>query len=359
MNKPFKGLKVVELASVLAGPTVGMFFAELGAKVIKIENPNTKGDVTRSWKLPSESQEVNVSAYWSSCNYQKDHLLLNLKKENELLKVKTLLADCDILLTNYKHGTDKKLGLEYETLKKHNPQLIHCHLTGFTSDIHRTAYDVVIQAETGYMSMNGTPESGPTKMPLALMDLLAAHQMKEAIMIALWQREKTGEGLYIEVSLEKSGIAGLANQATNFLMNNHIPKPIGSLHPNIAPYGDTFLCKDGKSIVLAVGSDIHFQKLCIILGDGSLGEHEQFLTNSLRVTNRKNLQFVLGELFKSKNQKELLEELLINKVPAGAIKNMKEVFDNPVAKDMILSEEVDGMMTKRVSTIAFDIRTQS
>lgn len=356
MNQPFKNLKVVELASVLAGPTVGMFFAELGAKVIKIENPNSKGDVTRSWKLPSENQEVNVSAYWSSCNYKKEHLFLNLKKEEELQKVKSLITSSDILLTNYKHGTDKKLGLEYKTLKATNPRLIHCHLTGFTSDIHRTAYDVVIQAETGYMSMNGTPESGPTKMPLALMDLLAAHQMKEALLIALWKREQTGKGSYVEVSLEKSGIANLANQATNFLMANHIPKPIGSLHPNIAPYGDTFQCKDGKSIVLAVGSNVHFQKLCTILGDSSLGEHENFLTNSLRVTNRKDLQFVLGELFAAKKQKVLLDELLANEVPAGAIKNMKEVFDNPVAQEMILEEEVEGIQTKRVSTIAFEIK---
>ncbi len=356
MNQPFNNLKVVELASVLAGPTVGMFFAELGAKVIKIENPNTKGDVTRSWKLPSENQEVNVSAYWSACNYKKQHLFLNLKKEDELQKVKSLIRDCDILLTNYKHGTDKKLGLEYQTLAELNPRLIHCHLTGFTSDIHRTAYDVVIQAETGYMSMNGTPESGPTKMPLALMDLLAAHQMKEAILLALWKREQSGKGSYVEVSLEKSGIANLANQATNFLMNNHIAKPIGSLHPNIAPYGDTFLCKDGKAIVLAIGSDLHFQKLCAILGDDSLGNHEKFLTNSLRVSNRKDLQFVLGELFKNKNQKELLDELLANEVPAGAIKNMKEVFDNPVAQKMILEEDVEGVLTKRVSTIAFSLK---
>jgi len=355
MNQPFKNLKVVELASVLAGPTVGMFFAELGAKVIKIENPNTKGDVTRSWKLPSENQEVNVSAYWSACNYKKQHLFLNLKNEDELQEVKSLIRDCDILLTNYKHGTDKKLGLEYQSLVEQNPRLIHCHLTGFTSDIYRTAYDVVIQAETGYMSMNGTPESGPTKMPLALMDLLAAHQMKEAILLALWKREQSGKGSYAEVSLEKSGIANLANQATNFLMNNHIAKPIGSLHPNIAPYGDTFLCKDGKAIVLAVGSDLHFRKLCAILGDDSLGNHEKFLTNSLRVSNRKDLQFVLGELFKNKNQIELLDELLANEVPAGAIKNMKEVFDNPVAQKMILEEDVEGVLTKRVSTIAFSL----
>ena len=164
-------------------------------------------------------------------------------------------------------------------------------------------------------------------------------------------------GSYVEISLEKAGIANLANQATNYLMAGHIAQPIGSLHPNIAPYGDTFYCQDKKAIVLAIGSDLHFQKLCAILGDDSLGQHEKFLTNSLRVSNRKDLQFVLGELFQNHNQKELLERLLENEVPAGAIKNMKEVFDNPVAQKMILEEDIEGVSTKRVTSIAFDFKS--
>lgn len=353
ISQPFKNLKVVELATVLAGPTVGMFFSELGADVIKIENPTTKGDVTRSWKLPSEDENSSVSAYWASCNYKKKHLFYNLKNEDDLKKTKAIIADCDILITNYKKGTDIRFGLDYNTLQKANPNLIHCHLTGFTSKPDRSAYDVVIQAETGYMAMNGTPDSGPTKMPLAMMDLLAAHQMKEALLLALWNLEKNGEGSYCEVSLEKAGISNLANQATNYLMANHIPRPIGSLHPNIAPYGDTFKCKDDKSIVLAIGSDIHFKKLCNVLGNVSLSDDLRFATNISRVQHRSELQAALSELFLKKDQKTILINLENENVPAGAIKNMAEVFENPVAQDMILNETVNGTETKRVSTIAF------
>lgn len=354
MEKNFKGLKVVELATVLAGPSVGMFFAELGAKVVKVENPAFGGDVTRTWKLPSEDSGSNISAYWASCNYQKDHRFLNLKNGKDLEEVQRLISECDVLLTNFKKGTDLKFGLDYTTLKKTNPRLIHCHLIGFSSDANRTAYDVVLQAETGYMSMNGNKASGPLKMPLAMMDLLAAHQMKEGILLALLQREKLDKGQYLEVSLEKSGISNLANQATNYLMANHIPTTIGSLHPNIAPYGDTFYTKEGKGVVLAIGSDVHFQKLCDILGGKNLGFHEKLKTNILRVENREFLTKALAELFKDKSHKKLLEEFLAQQVPAGAIKNMKEVFENPTAKEMIITEKVDGVNTKRVSSIAFE-----
>jgi len=355
MEKVFEGLKVVELASVLAGPAVGMFFAELGAEVIKVENPIQGGDVTRSWKLPNENPEAKVSAYWAAVNYKKDHLFLNLKNETDLKTVRQLIADADILLTNFKKGTDKKLGIEYEKMKTINPKLIQCHLKGFDSDENRTAYDVVLQAETGYMSMNGTPESGPVKIPLAIMDLFAAHQMKQAILIALWKREKSGEGSYIEASLEKCAIGNLANQASNYLMANHIPQGMGSLHPNIAPYGETYTCADGKQIVLAVGNDKHFQLLCEILGKSELAFDEKFNNNYNRVINRIEMSDILAPLFRAFSREDLMNKIIALKIPAGAILNMKEVFENPIAQEMIREEDVDGVLTRRVSSIGFEI----
>jgi len=187
-EKLFEGLKVVELASVLAGPAVGMFFAELGAEVMKIENKRTGGDVTRQWKSKTEPTEATVSAYYSSVNFNKTTLLLDLRESDELNQVYRLVKEADIVISNFKKGDDTKLGLDYNRLKQIKPNLIYAHLIGFASAPNRTAYDAVIQAETGFMSMNGSEESGPLKFPVAIMDLFAAHQMKEGILAALWKR---------------------------------------------------------------------------------------------------------------------------------------------------------------------------
>ena len=236
-----KNLKVIELASVLAGPDVGMFFAELGAKVIKVENKLLNGDVTRGWKSVNEDKTAKVSAYFSSVNYNKEYIQLNLKDENDKTKVYKLIADSDIVIANFKPGDDIKLGMDYGTLKKHNSNLIYGEINGYGSQSKRAAYDVVLQAETGFMSMNGNETSGPIKMPIALIDVLAAHQLKEGLLLALLKKEKTNKGSLVEVSLYDTALSSLKNQATNWLMNKFIPQPIGSLHPNIAPYGEIFI----------------------------------------------------------------------------------------------------------------------
>lgn len=261
----FENLKVIELSSVLAGPLVGTFFAELGAEVIKIENIKTGGDVTRSWKLSTENPEESISAYYAAANYGKTSLLKNLKKDSDFQEILTLIKKSDILIANFKPGDAQKLKLDFETLRPINPSLIYGEITGFGENDPRVAYDVVLQAETGYMSMNGEHGYPPLKMPLAFIDILTAHQMKEGILCALLQRSADGKGRKVTVSLYNSAIASLANQASNWLMNKHIPKKIGSLHPNIAPYGETFQCQDGKWIVLAVGSDQQFAKLAVLL----------------------------------------------------------------------------------------------
>ena len=350
----FTKLKVVELASVLAGPSVGMFFAELGAEVIKIENKRTNGDVTRNWKLPNE-KEGEVSAYFSSINWGKKHLFIDYGDADDYSKMMHLISEADLLICNFKEGGAKKFKLDYNSIKEKNPSLIYAQLNGFKSTPKRVAFDVVLQAECGYMYMNRQKDSPPTKMPLALMDILAAHQLKEGILIALLKREQTKKGALVTTSLEESAISSLANQATNWLMNEKKPQRIGSLHPNIAPYGDVFITKDNKELVLAIGSDVQFKKFCALVNLSEIAQDTRYLTNENRVKNRAELQLLLASAIVTFNRDFLIQKCIDLNVPMGAIKNMQEVFESPVAKDMILTEKVGNQITKRVKSIAFDI----
>ena len=264
MQTLFSDLTIVELSSVLAGPAVGSFFSELGAQVIKVENKKNGGDVTRQWRQPDETAE-GPSAYYASVNWNKKTLFLDLGDPGDKQQVDRLIRDADIVITNFKKGDDKKFGLAYEDLKRLNPSIIHGHISGFGAESDRLAYDLILQAETGFMSMNGQPESPPTKMPLALIDVLAAHQLKEGILCALLkQKENPGQPFNIEVSLYESAIASLINQATNWLMNHNIPQRMGSRHPNIAPYGEIFTTSDERSVTLAIGSNRQYRDLCTI-----------------------------------------------------------------------------------------------
>lgn len=342
----FKDIKVIELASVLAGPLAGTFFAELGAKVIKIENKLTNGDVTRTWRLPNESKEKPVSAYYSAANFLKESLLLNM---TDVLDYETLvnhIKDADIVIANYKPGTARKLKLSYDDLKKYNPSLIYAELTGFGGDESRPAFDVVLQAETGFMFMNGEPGRSPVKMPVALIDVLAAHHLKEAILYALINKLRTGEGKHVKVSLYESALASLANQATNWLMEKHIPQPMGTQHPNIAPYGDMYHTLDGKLLVLAVGSDKQFENLSSLLGI----ELDEFGTNAQRLAKREALNSIISECVVQKTSDYWVAELEQRNIPYGIVKNMEEVFQDEKAKKMLLNEVIEGVETVRVKT---------
>jgi crotonobetainyl-CoA:carnitine CoA-transferase CaiB-like acyl-CoA transferase len=348
-------IKVIELASVLAGPDVGMFFAELGAKVIKIENKVNGGDVTRKWKLPNENNQSSISAYFSSVNYNKEYRFLNLKDIADKQEVLNLIKTSDIVIANFKPGDDIKLGMDFESLKEINPKLIYGEINGYGKESKRAAYDVVLQAETGYMSMNGSSSSGPIKMPIALIDVLAAHQLKEGLLLALLNKTTSGKGALVEVSLYDTALASLKNQATNWLMNNFIPQRIGSLHPNIAPYGETFETKDNRFLVLAIGNDKHFKKLLSIIGANHLTNDNRFNTNQLRVTNRDALDKELQPIFKANNANHLMNQFLSENIPVGIVNNLKEVFENENAKKLILTETIDKQKTQRVKTAIFKI----
>lgn len=352
----FKNLKVIELAGVLAGPAVGMFFAELGAEVIKVENAKTGGDMTRKWKLPSENPNAKTSAYFSAVNYHKNFLFKDLSDPIDQNEIHNLIKSADIVLTNFKKGSDQKLGMDYKTLSSLNTRLIYASISGFESQDEKVAFDLVLQAETGFMYMNGSPESGPVKMPVALIDVLAAHQLKEGILIALIKRQETGKGAHVSVSLEESALASLANQACNYLMEGHIPQRMGSLHPNIAPYGEIVRTKDDFDLVLAIGTNAQFLAFCKILGKDYLAKDQRFNENNKRVKNRTKLAEILIKSTKDFLKTDLMSQCLKMKVPVGEIKNLEQVMQNPIAQKMILEEEINGELTQRLKSVAFRIK---
>jgi crotonobetainyl-CoA:carnitine CoA-transferase CaiB-like acyl-CoA transferase len=351
----FEDLKVIDCSTVLAGPSVGTFFAELGASVTKIENPAIP-DVTRTWKLASEDKNSSISAYFSSVNYHKHYLQLDFKNSQDSNKLIELIKTADIFLSNFKKGDAEKFGLTDSHLLSINPQLIIGKISGFGSESDRVAYDLILQAETGFMSMNGTPESGPVKMPVALIDVLAAHHLKEGILTALLKRAKTNQGAIVSVSLYDAAISSLANQASNYLMEGHIPQRIGSLHPNIAPYGEIFITKDGKLITFAIGSNKHFQILCDFLELSELISDKRFSENVERVKNRTQLQEIIQEIISGFNADDLMEYMHTHFVPVGVIRDLKEVFENPASRNLIRTESIENIETLRVSQIAFQLK---
>ncbi len=353
--EPLKDLLVIETASVLAGPAVGMFMAELGARVIKLENRRTGGDVTRRWKLPEEDPASPVSAYFSSVNWGKEHRLVDLTDPAARADLDALLARADVLISNHLAADAGKLGLQRERVRALNPRLVHGHIKGFADDPHRPAFDVVLQAETGYLSMTGADRDRLAKVPIALIDVLAAHQLKEGILLALLQRSTTGRGAYVEVSLEEAALTGLINQATNWLMAGQVAAPMGTLHPNIAPYGELFACADGGRIILAVGSDTQFKALCRVLGVPALAADVRFAGNADRVRHRALLAPALGAAIARFTREALLRDLLAGGVPAGAVRTVDEALATPVARAMVAASVIDGTPTRRLRGNAFRI----
>ena len=343
---------VVELAGVLAGPSAGLFFAELGATVIKIENPKTKGDVTRSWKLKSEPAEEGTSAYYWSVNTGKEVIFLDLTDKHDLEKFYTLVKIADVLIANYKTGDDVKLKVDHATLHKLNPQLIYASINGFGTNSPRSAYDLILQAESGFMFMNGEKNAKPLKMPVALIDLLAGHQLKEAVLLALIKKHKTQQGSYVTVSLMDAAIASLANQATNWLIAHHLPTAQGSLHPNIAPYGELFETKNGDLVTFAIGSDKQFRHLCSVL-QLDVADDSNYNSNQQRVINRETLFVLLHEKIKHIPFEELFNACIQYDIPIGKVRNLKEVFELPEAQHMLNHISYKNGPITSVRSIAF------
>ncbi|GAA4364752.1 CaiB/BaiF CoA-transferase family protein [Hymenobacter saemangeumensis] len=350
-NLPFTGLRIIELASVLAGPQVGQFFAELGADVLKIESP--AGDVTRSWKTSHEPTDTDVSAYFAASNWGKQAGVLKLTEPADRAELLRLATAADIVLASYKPGDAEKLGADYATLSAHNPRLIYGHLTGYGPDINRAGYDAVLQAEAGFMHLNAAgPGQPPQKMPVAMVDLLAAHQLKQGLLTALYQRERTGQGTLVQVSLLESALSALANQGATFLVTGHDPQPLGSGHPSIVPYGTVYTAADGQRLVLAVGSDGQFQQLCAALQREDWATDRRFQTNAARVQHRQELEEMLQQRLVEVSGAALLEDLQRRSVPAGAVRSVGEALGHPSAQPMLLPPAA-GFGRGGLRTVAF------
>lgn len=356
MENMFQDLRVLDLSTVLAGPSVGTFFAELGATVIKIESPKS-GDVTRTWRSKSEATTGDISAYFASVNYKKSYLKLDFTNESDRWKLNDMIRESDLVIVNFKEGDDEKFKLSAADVLALNPKIIYASLKGFASNVNRIAYDVVLQAECGFMFMNGDQKSGPLKMPVALIDVLAAHQMKEGILCALIQRLKTGRGSAVRVTLEESALSALMNQASNYLMAGHSAKPEGSLHPNIAPYGETFSCADQKQLVLAIGSNQQFSKLCHCLSLQHLPEEKNYSTNQNRVLHRDELARILQSKLEKETRDYWMNLFIEQGVPSGSIRSMDEIFETDFAKSMVREEVISKQHTKRVTSIAFRLES--
>lgn len=351
----FKDFLVIELASVLAGPAVGQFFAELGARVVKIENKKTGGDVTRNWRVPGEDPQ-QVSAYYQHINMGKEVLFLDLKTQADQQTAKNLIAKADLVISNFPEAKALKMGMAEQDLRKLNPRLIFAHLSAFSKTSTRPAFDVVLQAEAGFLFMTGPADGPPVKMPVALIDLLAAHQLKEGILLAIIRRLQTGKGASVSTSLVEAAVASLANQANNWLVAGHIPQRMGCQHPNISPYGDVFTTQDGKLVVLAAGTERHFTGLCQVLNLQEMVKDPRFENNAQRVKNRVDLVDLLTPAIQQFKRDELLQQLEVKGIPAGAIRTMPEVFELPEAAALVQSYVLpDGSQGTALRTAVFRI----
>ena len=348
----FKNLKVLELSSVLAGPAVGMFFSELGAQVVKVENKTTGGDVTRNWKLPNE-KENDLSAYFCSVNYKKNYIFLDFHNQKDRAELEVLIKKCDVMITNFKGEDATKFNLNFEECKKLNPNIIYAHIGGFKNNPKRVAFDIVLQAETGYISMTGNKQEF-AKMPVALIDVLAAHQIKEGILTAMILQNKEKKAYKVSTTLEETAIASLMNQSSNFLMAKHQAKPLGTLHPNIAPYGEVVSTLDGKKLILAIGTDHQFKVFSNIISIEKIWM-DKYKTNKQRVEKRKELIKIINTKTIEIFSKNLIQRCLENKIPIGEINNLEKVMKNRTAKEMILEETIGNQKTKRIKTVAFEL----
>ncbi|HHH41027.1 MAG TPA: CoA transferase [Chloroflexi bacterium] len=328
------GIRVLDLSRVLAGPFCTMLLADYGAEVIKVEAPG-RGDDTRHWGPPWAGGE---SAYFLAVNRNKRSLTLNLKHEEGRRILRELVARSDVLIENFKVGTTRRLGLDYESLRPLNPGLIYCSITGYGQTgpyRDRPGYDFVIQAEGGIMSITGPAEGEPHKVGVAIVDITAGLFAATAILAALHHRERTGEGQYIDVALLDAQVAWLANVAQNYLVSGETPRRYGNAHPNIVPY-EVFPTADGY-IAVGIGNDRQYRRFCQVAGRMDLWEDERFQTNPGRVEHREELVPRLQALFRTRPTAAWLELLHEAKIPAGPINDVAQVLNDPhvLARGMV------------------------
>jgi len=327
--KPLAGLKVLELARILAGPWVGQLLADLGADVVKVERPGA-GDDTRGWGPPfveaADGGDLSA-AYFHSCNRGKRSIAVDFESAEGQALVRRLAAHADVVIENFKVGGLKKYGLDYESLKKVNPRLVYCSITGFGQNgpyASRAGYDFMIQGLGGIMDLTGDPDGEPQKIGVAYVDIFTGVYSVVGILAALRRRDQTGEGTHLDMALLDVQTSVLANQAMNYLASGKSPRRMGNAHPNIVPY-QVFPVADGH-VIVAVGNDGQFSRFVTVLGQPELAQDERFSTNANRVRHRTELVPILTSLTLRTTREALLAALESQGVPAGPINTVADVF---------------------------------
>ena len=348
---PLAGIKVIELARILAGPWAGQTLADLGADVIKVESP--EGDDTRRWGPPFiDNGGEKTAAYFFAANRGKRGVVVDFSTPAGAAQVIDLIRDADVVIENFKLGGLAKYGLDYDSLAAINPRLIYCSITGFGQTgpyAPRAGYDFIIQGMSGLMSVTGEAGGAPQKVGVAVTDVFTGVYAATAILAAIIQRGRTGRGQHIDMSLLDVATSVMANQAMNYLATGIAPRQMGNAHPNLAPYA-VFECADGW-IILATGNDGQYRKLCDILGLAEWATHPRFATNALRVENREEMTAFITAATKGWAKADLLAACEAQGVPAGPINDLSEVFADSqvVARGMeIAPEGIKGVRSPMV-----------
>ncbi len=345
MSAPLAGLKVLEMARILAGPWAGQTLADLGADVLKVESPD--GDDTRAWGPPFVQRDQDRSAsYFHSCNRGKRSITVDFRTPEGQQTIRDLAAEADILIENYKVGGLAKYGLDYDSLSKVNPRLIYCSITGFGQTgpyAHRAGYDYIIQGMSGLMSITGDPAGQPQKVGVAVTDIFTGLYSVTAILAAVQQRHATGRGQHIDMSLLDVATSITANQAMNYLTTGEAPQRIGNAHQNLTPY-QVFDCKDGW-IIIATGNNAQYQRLCHVLDCVDMIDDPRFAANADRIANRDEMTRRLTVGTMAMTKADLLAACEAQGIPAGPINDFQEVFDDPQVRHRGLSAKIDGVPT--------------
>ena len=330
---PLDGVRIFDLTRILAGPTATQLLGDLGADVIKIERPD-QGDDTRKWGPPyvkgSDGEDTTESAYYLCANRSKRSITIDLASADGIALAKRLLAECDVLVENFKVGSLAKLGLGYEQLKEEFPGLVYCSVTGFGQTgpyAERAGYDFLAQGMGGIMSVTGTPGVEPVKVGVGIADVMTGMYAATNILAALRHRDRTGEGQHIDVCLLDTQVAWLVNEGTNYLVSGEVPQPLGNEHPNIVPY-KVFPTADGH-VILACGNDRQFQGWCDVAGADELKNNPDYATNPLRLKNRVALYAAMPDYMMTKTTDEWVAALEAAKVPCGPVNTIDRAFADP------------------------------
>jgi formyl-CoA transferase len=364
MTRPLAHIRVLDLSRVLAGPWASQNLADLGAEVIKVERPGS-GDDTRAWGPPflkdAAGSETNNSAYYLSVNRGKKSVTLDISGPEGQRIARELAARSDVLLENYKVGGLAKYGLGYEEVRKINPRIVYCSITGFGQTgphAHRPGYDFIFQGMGGLMSITGErddlPGGGPQKVGIAITDVLTGMYAALAITAAIAHRERTGEGQYIDLALLDTIVAFGANQIFNYFISGKVPPRYGNAHANLAPY-EVFPTADGH-VILAAGNDGQWQSFCKAAGRSELAADPRFRANPDRIRNRKELIPLVRDIMKARTRKDWIDRLDAAGVPCGPINNYEEVFDDPQVRHRGLRIETPHPVSGSLPGIASPMR---